>query len=169
MLTFLKADLFTLDADALVLPANTVGTLGGGLAAAFNRRYPGLLEPYRAACRSGELRIGTIFVWQAPTGERIICLPTKTHYRLDSDLDNIRQGLRALREWVRVNRPRRVALPALGCGLGRLDWREVQPIIQSEMADLDNSEIYACTPDSPFEPPPRRRRGGARTRGPNHF
>ena len=49
MLTFVKSDIFTLGADALVLPANRVGTLGGGRAASFNRRYPDLLLPYRAA------------------------------------------------------------------------------------------------------------------------
>ena len=170
MLTFVKADIFTLGADALVLPANTVGTLGGGLAASFNRRYPDLLLPYRAACNSGELRIGTVFAWTAPTSELIVCLPTKTHYRLPSEINYVEQGLRALRRWAIEQVPGCLALPALGCGLGGLDCAAVRPMIERELDDL-RMEVYVCEPDSPSEPPKSRRvsspRRGARAFGRN--
>lgn len=32
---------------------------------------------------------------------------------------------------------RSIALPALGCGQGRLDWRDVQPLIESALQDAD--------------------------------
>jgi len=32
---------------------------------------------------------------------------------------------------------RSIALPALGCGQGGLDWRDVQPLIESALHEVD--------------------------------
>ena len=62
---------------------------------------------------------------------------TKRHWRNDSDLAGIEEGLR----WVVANYEtegiKSIALPALGCGLGNLDWRDVGPVMCSQLAQLN--------------------------------
>lgn len=71
----------------------------------------------------------------------IICLPTKTDWKLQSDLDLIERGCIQLAMFGRAidsvwagenDHPPRVYLPKLGCGLGGLDWeKQVRPIVDS--------------------------------------
>ena len=68
---------------------------------------------------------------------------TKDDWRRDSDLNGIRAGL----QWIKDNYKKEaitgLALPALGCGNGNLDWQDVGPIICQELAELDITvEIY---------------------------
>ena len=59
---------------------------------------------------------------------------TKDHWRNPTRLDWVNTGLRNLRRCVLVNEPV-IAIPALGCGLGGLDWADVKPLIEKHFAD----------------------------------
>ncbi len=59
-------DLFSSDCPALGQGVNTFGSMGAGIAVEFRRRWPAMYDAYRAACRTGRLRPGGIFVWEAP-------------------------------------------------------------------------------------------------------
>ncbi len=54
-----------------------------------------------------------------------------------SRLADVEAGLVALRACIERFGPTCVALPALGCGRGGLDWNRVAPLIGSTLADLD--------------------------------
>jgi hypothetical protein len=45
---------------------NTLGRMGAGIAVEFRRRWPTMYDAYVEECRSGRLRPGGIFVYQAP-------------------------------------------------------------------------------------------------------
>jgi O-acetyl-ADP-ribose deacetylase (regulator of RNase III) len=72
-----------------------------------------------------------------------LLFPTKRHWRERSDIQGIEQGLRWIRERYKAEGIQSLAIPALGCGLGGLDWREVGPLLCQYLADLDiNVAIY---------------------------
>lgn len=116
----------------LVNTVNTVGVMGAGLAKEFKRRYPELNRLYRAACQSGEFGIGYILDWRSVNGRRVLCFPTKKHWRNPSRLEYIELGLRELA----TMNLEAVALPMLGCGLGGLAWVDVRALMIEYLGDL---------------------------------
>lgn len=136
-------DIFDSPAQVLVNPVNCHGAMGAGLAKQFWNRYPEIDPPYRVACRARTLRPGTVLLLSARDGRTIANLPTKDHWRNPSHLDDVRQGLRALNRALAQGGFTSVAVPALGTGLGGLDWRDVEPALRQEL-DIDGltMELY---------------------------
>ena len=85
----------------------------------------------------------------------IINFPTKRHWRARSRLADIEAGLSALVAEIGRHRIHSIALPALGCGLGGLEWTEVKPRIHRALAgvaDLDTLVFEPYGTDSPVVP-----------------
>lgn len=76
----------------------------------------------------------------------IIHFPTKRHWRDASRLEDIEAGLAALAEEVRARAIRSLAVPALGCGLGGLDWARVRPRIVDAFAQLPEVRVLLFAP-----------------------
>ena len=132
------------EVDALVNTVNTVGIMGKGIALMFKQRFPRNFEAYAHACRSHEVRIGRMFV--TPTDELfcpkwIVNFPTKRHWRSKTQLEWIALGLEDLVRVIATKGIRSIAIPALGCGNGGLDWREVRPMIVARLESID--ELHA--------------------------
>jgi len=66
----------------------------------------------------------------------VINFPTKKDWRHPSRLENVRAGLGDLVRLIRELGVKSVALPALGCGSGGLDWAQVKRAIEAAMAKL---------------------------------
>ncbi|HEU4326271.1 MAG TPA: macro domain-containing protein [Roseiflexaceae bacterium] len=149
MLEYRPGDLLQADVEALVNPVNCVGVMGRGLALAFKRAYPEIFRAYAAACKRGEVQPGRMFVVErdAPPGPSyIIHFPTKRDWRANSRLEDIDAGLLALAEEIRRRAIGSVALPALGCGLGGLDWQTVRPRIEAALAPLEGVRVVLYEP-----------------------
>lgn len=135
MLTEGKGSIFDSDADAIVNAVNCVGVMGAGLAKAFKDRYPHMNEQYEVKCKLGLLKPGMLDVYIVDSSPKyIINFPTKNDWRSPSLMEYIYDGVSALHYEVWRWNIKSVAIPALGCGLGGLDWKDVKPVL----ADLDN-------------------------------
>ena len=139
MLKWVKGNLLDDDADLLVNPVNTVGVMGGGLARDFALKYPEMLEPYQRACHAPMLRVGSSEdhccignVWRF---DRVLCLPTKRHWRDPSTLEYVALGVKSMDKYCQEHGIKTVAVPQLGCGLGGLLWVNVRPILIQELQD----------------------------------
>lgn len=133
-------DLLSADVDALVNPVNTVGVMGKGLALQFKRAFPANFTAYERACRRREVRTGQVFVYdnsQLMRPRWIVNFPTKTHWSSPSRIEDIVAGLRSLRRAIVDYDMTSIAVPALGCGLGGLDWSEVRPLIEEQLREAD--------------------------------
>jgi len=131
-------------AQAIVIPVNTVGTMGKGLALQAARRYPVLLTYYRKAWHAGLLSVGKVLVLNLSNCPRFVIFPTKAHWRSPSRLEYIETGLQALALKIRLWDLHSIAIPALGCGLGGLDWNIVRPTIEAALGDLPiHVRLYA--------------------------
>ncbi|MFG3703925.1 macro domain-containing protein [Micromonospora sp. NPDC047670] len=155
MIVISHGNLLTADADALVNTVNTVGVMGKGIALQFKRAYPANYAAYRAACAAKEVELGRMFVFDSGRlGSRryVINFPTKGHWRANSKLSDIRAGLADLVRVVRERHIGSVAMPALGCGNGGLDWGEVRPVIEQAFADLPDVRVLLFPPEGAPEP-----------------
>jgi O-acetyl-ADP-ribose deacetylase (regulator of RNase III) len=130
MITYGTGDLLQANTEALVNTVNCVGVMGKGIALQFKRHYPETFDAYEAACKRGEVTIGTMFVTETGhlDGPRyVINFPTKKHWRAPSQLAYIDAGLTDLIRVLRDLNIKSVAVPPLGVGNGGLEWADVEP------------------------------------------
>lgn len=135
-------DIFESKCQTLVNPVNTVGVMGAGLAKRFKEKYPEMFWQYRNACCSGRLKIGGLLLWDG-TARWVLCLPTKRHWRDQANLTDIEEALRTFKQGYRYNKITSAAFPALGCGLGGLQWDMVKPLMEHHLTLGIPIEIYA--------------------------
>jgi O-acetyl-ADP-ribose deacetylase (regulator of RNase III) len=147
MLNFTSGNLLDSRCYALVNTVNTVGVMGKGIALQFKNEFPHNYKIYRDTCHSRQLKIGGLLLVKDRSlllGERLIInFPTKTHWRLPSEYTYIEQGLNALTNLIAEERLQAIALPALGCGNGGLDWLIVKGMIRHHLEPVNSFiEIY---------------------------
>ncbi len=168
------ADLLAEDAEALVNTVNCQGVMGKGLALQFKKKFGANFDAYARACARGDVRPGRMFVFdlrgeptsdeqarlpmsfaeepvsyrvQAPQLPRyIINFPTKDHWRNKSRMQYIDDGLQDLVRQIRARGIQSVAIPALGCDLGGLDWAEVRPRIEAALGTLEGVKVVVFEP-----------------------
>ena len=146
---YTTGNILAADVDALVNPVNCVGAMGKGLALQFRRAYPGNYDAYVAACRAGDVRPGWMFTYETGKAEGprlIVNFPTKRHWRDSSRIEDIEAGLRGLVWEIATRGIRSVALPAVGCGLGGLEWADVSERIESTLGGLDAVRVVVYEP-----------------------
>jgi O-acetyl-ADP-ribose deacetylase (regulator of RNase III) len=149
MITEAHGNLLEADADALVNTVNTVGVMGKGIALQFKRAYPKMFKEYERAAKAGQVRLGTMYVWPTNqmTGPRfIINFPTKGHWKAQSRIADISDGLVDLVRVVQELGIRSIAVPPLGCGNGGLRWTEVEPIIRQALDGLPDLDVVLFPP-----------------------
>ncbi|MGG2064174.1 type II toxin-antitoxin system antitoxin DNA ADP-ribosyl glycohydrolase DarG [Bacillus sp. S14(2024)] len=153
MLKFKTGNLFesVYRMDAIVNTVNCVGVMGKGIALEFKNRYPENFNYYKQVCSNKELFPGKMLMFlQNSNGcpRYIVNFPTKNHWRNPSKMEYIREGLDDLVKQIKEHSIKSIALPALGCGNGGLDWNDVKPLIQKKLQHLDDVEIIVYEPSS---------------------
>ncbi len=150
-----EGDMFFSSMQTLTVSVNVVGIMGKGLASRAKYQFPDVYVIYQDACRRKTLRMGKPYLYKreasfdeelvdgpgaisSPNGVKwFLLFATKSHWRQNSDLPGIIEGL----EWVSKNALKEgiksLAMPALGCGLGNLEWKDVGPVMCRYLAKLD--------------------------------
>jgi O-acetyl-ADP-ribose deacetylase (regulator of RNase III) len=147
MLKFTSGNILNSGCYALINTVNTVGVMGKGIALQFKKEFPHNYTVYLQACHDHSLKIGNLLIVKDASlvmGERLIInFPTKTHWRLPSDYNFIEQGLLALANLIITQQIKTIALPALGCGNGGLDWTIVSDMILKHLSHIEAEiEVY---------------------------
>lgn len=139
---FIRGDLFQSGADIIVIPTNMVGAMGKGVAKVAADTIPGLLDHYRSML--GRCTRHNFIVYHY-NDTQYLMFPTKVHWRDKSPRDLVVYNLKRLRDILEKHRwPGRVALPAVGCGEGGLDWEsDIGPLCQELFRDsYSHYEFY---------------------------
>lgn len=149
MFEFKQGNLLEEKTEALVNTVNCVGVMGKGIALQFKQAYPENFRQYEQACRTGKVQPGKMFT--VATGsllspKYIINFPTKRHWRNNSNIEDIQTGLVALVQQVQQLGITSIAMPALGCGNGGLNWADVKPLIESAFAQLPDVQVIIFEP-----------------------
>lgn len=155
MVRVLIGDIFESEAQTLVNTVNTVGIMGKGIALGFRKRFPDMYEDYVRRCARREVRLGQPYLFRRVTPPNIVNFPTKEHWRSVSRLDDIVKGLHYLKTHIQDWGVNSLAVPPLGCGEGRLEWRVVGPTLYRHLASLAIPiELYAPfgTPHEELQP-----------------
>jgi O-acetyl-ADP-ribose deacetylase (regulator of RNase III) len=145
MLKFVKGNIFTYPGIMIrINPVNCVGIMGAGLAKQFRLKYPRANVEYQKLCDDKKIQLGKIYPVFADDYSTMIFFPTKYIYSDKSYIKDINDGLQSLHDFIVVysNLPKYViGIPAIGCGLGGLNWKDVKESIVRYLNDLDATII----------------------------
>ena len=155
MIEIKEGDIFMSQAGVLVNPVNKAGFMGA-LAGQFAIRYPEMKAEYEAFTRRGGWHKGTkiqlgdraitlsLQLCRTNDGKLIVNLPTihdESAWR--SSYDGIRGNLSDLAQLAEIREFDRVAVPALGCGVGGLNFDTVKDLMEHYLSELATVfEIY---------------------------
>jgi O-acetyl-ADP-ribose deacetylase (regulator of RNase III) len=135
--------------------------MGKGVALQFKMAFPDNFQFYQKAVHAGQVKPGTMLVYETrgvDNPKYIINFPTKVHWREKSHYEYIESGLEDLISVIKSLSIHSITLPPLGCGLGRLDWNRVRPMIESAFSQLPEVEVLLFEPSgapTPSEMPVR--------------
>jgi hypothetical protein len=154
-LALVKGDMFFSRMQTLTVSVNVVGVMGKGLASRAKYQFPDVYVKYQDVCRNRSLKMGKPYLYKRESSfdyqladdpqtlkaanleTWFLLFATKEHWRDIASKTGIQQGL----EWLQANYRdlgiKSIAVPALGCGLGRLEWREMGPILCKYLASLE--------------------------------
>ena len=151
MVTEKTGDMFAEQFDIMVNPVNCRGSMGAGLAKRFGQFYPAMLEWYGTLCAARALKPGDMREWRVDSRLSIYNVATKDHWKDQSQYQWVKIGLLNIRQSLEsataAGLVYRVAVPALGCGLGGLQWSHVRGMTHDQLDGL-NHEITLFNPQT---------------------
>jgi O-acetyl-ADP-ribose deacetylase (regulator of RNase III) len=145
-------NMFDEPTEAIVNTVNCVGVMGKGVALEFKRRWPENFKAYKRVCDDKSLMPGKMFVFdnsdflEGSKHRFLINFPTKQHWRSQSKIQYVEDGLVDFIEQVRHLGIKSVAVPPLGCGNGGLDWSDVRPLIERAVSELPDVHFVIFGP-----------------------
>ena len=158
-ISLVKGDMFFSRMQTLTISVNCVGIMGKGLASTAKYRFPDVYVAYQDLCKRKAIKMGLPYVYQRESsvfneladevsGDEnsasqtwFLLFPTKNHWRNDADREGIEQGLKWLVDNYKNKGITSIAMPALGCGLGQLEWREIGPLMCRYLSKMDIDSI----------------------------
>lgn len=146
-LSLVEGDMFFSRMQTLTVSVNTVGVMGKGLASRVKYQFPDVYVKYQDVCKTNELRLGKPYLYKressldsflADEGEKLpdlnhqtwfLLFATKSHWKNMANLEGIESGLKWIVQNYENEGIKSLAVPALGCGLGGLEWAIVGPLM----------------------------------------
>lgn len=140
MIEYGAKDIFDCDAECIVNPVNSKVHLlkpghQMGLAGTFEEKFPAIQASLKEMCKIGQMQPGRVQFQRvdrktgnkSKDGDLIIAnLATKDHWQPPSKMEWVKRGSEKLAEKLAEFGVKSVAIPPLGTGYGKLDWKDVQ-------------------------------------------
>ncbi len=146
-ISLVQGDMFFSGLQTLTVSVNLQGIMGKGLASRAKYQFPDVYVYYQDACRAKRVTATKPCLYKreasldaeladlstpldTPNAVKwFLLFATKRRWQENSRLDDIEGGLAWFRDHFSAEEVRSLALPALGCGLGGLDWADVGPLM----------------------------------------
>ena len=140
MMKFVSGDILQADTEVIVVPMNTMGVFGAGLAKQVCEQFPKFRDRCVGWCGRGRHRGGDVCWHREPSGKYISGLCTKEDWRKPSELEWINRGLQSIYSSC-YGGVTSIAIPKVGCGLGGLDWTDRYRVTTTDFKDSP-SDVY---------------------------
>jgi O-acetyl-ADP-ribose deacetylase (regulator of RNase III) len=122
-----------------------------GLALSLRERWPAMYKDFRHFCQMQNPAPGGLWAWAGADGKRIVNLLTQEpalnhgHRPGRASVQHVNHALRELHKWALTEKISSLALPRLATGVGGLDWKDVQPLVQQHLGGLGIPVILYTT------------------------
>ena len=127
-----NTNLWSIDADAYAQGCNMKGKMGHGIAVQFKQRYPQMYKEYVKHCDelTAPLTPGGFFFWPAEHNVAAVYnLFTQVYPGKDGRLEACRDAFNGMLNHAVQHSIATIAMPAIGCGLAGLRWKDVKFIL----------------------------------------
>lgn len=147
MIHFIQGDLFVnkMHAAAFAHGCNCVGVMGAGIAKMFRLRWPGMYANYRAECWRKSFRPGDSLPYLEKE-QWIFCLGTQYQVGPDARLAWVERAASEMLKQADYLGIRSIAMPAVGCGIGGLQWVDVKEIFRQAVFTDWSGHLYLYEP-----------------------
>ncbi|MBP0029836.1 macro domain-containing protein [Roseofilum sp. Guam] len=153
-IVLVDGDMFFSKMQTLTITVNLQGVMGKGLAARAKSQFPDIFVRYREACKNKQITANRPYLYKREAAldpdladlgtplntlnslQWFLLFATKRQWRQNSRIEDIEAGLNWIRENAVQEGIKSLSLPALGCGLGKLQWSEVGPLMCHYLSDL---------------------------------
>ncbi len=141
-------DIFFSELQTLTVTVNLQGVMGKGLALRAREQFPDVYVEYEKACRAKKVTTERPYIYKReesvadaltdlkPYRVKIqnpmkwfLLFATKRHWRTNSRIEDIESGLKWLQNNYKEEGIQSLAMSALGCTNGGLNWADVAPLI----------------------------------------
>jgi O-acetyl-ADP-ribose deacetylase len=128
-----KSDISEMAVDAVVSPGNSLGIMGGGVAAVLSRKGGPLIQ--REAMSLAPIAVGAAVVTNAGTlwAKNVIHTPTMEEPGQKVPVENVRRAMRAALLAANQRGFQVIAVPGLGTGLGGADPADAARAMVNEL------------------------------------
>lgn len=100
-----------------------------------------MYSEYKAMCKDGIYKPGDVFDYNYGDGH-IYNLGTQATWRTRARIEYIEQSVKAMLELAVRENVTKIALPAIGAGLGGLKWDDVKDVLNRVSADYTTIDLY---------------------------
>lgn len=139
-----QGDLFEGGYPAIGHGVNLAGLMGAGIAKVFREEYPDMYTVYRTKCLERTLHLGGFMPWEED-GTVIFNLATQTNPGPDASLAAVVSAVEgALAACFSYYDVPELAVPRLGCGIGGLQWENVQYVLR-ELGEASPVTLTVCS------------------------
>ena len=124
-----QGDIFAIEnVKSFAHGCNCAGAMGKGIALQFKQKFPEMYQQYRHLCLAGKFKPGDIFDYKYSEGH-IYNLGTQETWRTNAKIEYITEALNKMLIAAEKDHVSAIAMPAIGAGLGGLDWKDVRAAI----------------------------------------
>lgn len=147
-IVFKNGDMFSSNADILCHQVNCMGRMGSGIAKTVREKFPNVYEEYMALCHSDGMTPDTLLgaTQFVKCGTQVIAnLFAQRNYGYDgrqyTDYKAFRRCLQYIRGYATAGSS--IAFPhGIGCGLGGAKWEIIVAMIQEELGNDYEIEVW---------------------------
>ena len=145
-ITIVKGNIFFSELQTITVTVNCVGVMGKGIALVAKELVPDAYKFYQKLCEGNGMNLGKPVLYnknsnqlKTANGESktLLLFPTKEHWKMRANYGGIKRGLEWLIENYKKSNIESLAIPALGCGNGGLEWKDVGPMLYQRLFQLD--------------------------------
>ena len=115
--------------------------LMGVIAVQFKTKYPEMYKTYKHMCKTGTYQPGDVYDFDYGKGH-VYNLGTQKNWRTKAEIEFIRMSLENMMLQAENKKVKAIALPAIGAGLGGLDWNDVKKEIEYISKKYPNIDLY---------------------------
>jgi O-acetyl-ADP-ribose deacetylase (regulator of RNase III) len=120
-----------IDLHAWAHGCNTQGRMGAGIAKQFKQAFPEMYVQYQAQCQAGLANTGGLFLYVSHSPFYVFNLYTQELPGANAHYEYVRRAVDAMSAAGNRLAIRTIGLPEIGCGIGGLEWPEVEKILQA--------------------------------------
>ncbi len=144
-----KGDIFSIEGvENYAHGCNCAGAMGKGIALQFRSKFPEMYRQYKEMCINGSFKPGDVFDYNYGKGH-VYNLGTQQTWRTKAKIEYIRQSISKMCEIATMEKVSKIALPAIGAGLGGLDWNAVKNELSLISQNYPKVDLYVVEQYSP--------------------